>query len=117
MTCAGITWARSMAWRKNASALAVSRWSRSNTSTTTPPPSIARYVPLLARAKHEDLVHEPVSTDATMASDLSGEQGPKHLGAHQDGAVRDIDAPLGQQLADLPARQWVRKVPAHRCQR
>jgi hypothetical protein len=78
-----------MAKRKNASALAVSRRSRSRISTTTPY-FVDRTIeiPLLSFAEQEHFVHEPPVADwAPTTADLGGQLRPEGPDPVQDRPV------------------------------
>ena len=78
-----------MAWRKNAWALAVSRCSRSSTSTAHAvfvDGSIQ--VALMSFAEEEHLIHEPLLADRTSAAThLGGQPRSERLDPVEDGAV------------------------------
>ncbi len=61
-------------------------------------------VTLLTLAEQKDFVDEPPPANPTPAANLGGQQGPEHLDPAQDGAMRNVDAALGQQLQHLAAR-------------
>ena len=70
-----------------------------------------RSVPLAAE---EHLVDEPTRPDRTLlAPDLGRQLRPEGSGPVEHGAMRDVDAALGQQLEHLPAGQRVGQVPTH----
>src|SRR6266511_3741564 len=94
---------RPNACSKNASADAVSRCSRSSTSTTWPCSSTARYkYHLSLAAEEEHLVGVPVVTERpTVFASFSRQLRPECLDPAQYGPVRHVDAPLGRSSITL----------------
>src|SRR5207245_7132028 len=71
-------------------------------------------VPLVLAAEEEHLVGVPGATKRqTMLARLSSQLRPECLDPAQHGAVRHVDAALGQQLHHAGGRQWVTQGPTH----
>src|SRR6266550_4142476 len=106
---------RPSACSKNASADAVSRCSRSSTSTTWPYSSTARYRYhlCLPRKKNISSVCQWRPSGRRVLASFSCQLRPERLDPTQHSPVRHVDASLGQQLHHASARERVAQVPTH----